>query len=280
MATTTRDDVLARLDEGIAALTSSERWTAWLRVQARFHHYSFSNTLLIELQRPGSTRVAGYRAWQTLGRQVRRGERGIAILAPVVRRGRVADVGEATSDQDDVPSAVRRVATFVVAWVWDVSQTDGASLPDVCTRLLGEDRHGTFERLLGVAGSRGYREEDADLPGATNGECLPPQRLILLRRELSPAQRVKTLAHEIAHSILHQDGYAGTPRPLAELEAESVAYVVCQAADIDSGEYSFGYLATWAGGGDEARAALRASGQRIQRAAAAILDASAAENAA
>jgi DNA primase len=119
MATTTRDDVLTRLDEGIAALTSSERWTAWLRVQARFHRYSFSNTLLIELQHPGSTRVCGYRAWQALGRQVRKGERGIAILAPVVRRGRLADAGEATGAQDDAPTAVRRVATFIVAWVWD-----------------------------------------------------------------------------------------------------------------------------------------------------------------
>ena len=91
---------------------------------------------------------------------------------------------------------------------------------------------------------------------------------------------VKTLAHELGHSDLHQDGYIGTPRPLAELEAESVAFVVCQAVGIDSGEYSFGYVATWSGGGDEARAALRASAQRIQRAAAAILDAGVAEAAA
>jgi hypothetical protein len=280
MATTTRDDVLARLDEGIAALTSSERWTAWLRVQARFHRYSFSNTLLIELQRPGSTRVAGYRAWQAVGRQVCKGQRGIAILAPVVRRGRLADAGEATGAQDDAPAAVRRVATFIVAWVWDISQTEGAPLPEVCSRLGGEDPHGTFEQLLTVASGRGYRVEDADLAGGTNGECLPGERLIRLQRGLAPAQRVKTLAHELAHSDLHREGYRETPRPLAELEAESVAFIVCQAAGIDSGEYSLGYLATWCGGGDEARSALRASAQRIQRAAAAILDAGVAKAAA
>jgi antirestriction protein ArdC len=279
MATTYRDDVIARLDEGIAALVSSERWTAWLRVQSRFHRYSFGNALLIELARPGSTRVAGFRAWQRLGRTVRRGERGIPILAPVVRRGRLADAGEAPDD-DQAPSEVRRVAAWVVAHVFDISQTDGQDLPEICSRLRGEDPHGTFEQLLAVTGGRGYRVEDADLAGGTNGECLPGERLIRLQRGLAPAQRVKTLAHELAHSDLHHDGYIGTPRPLAELEAESVAFIVCQAVGIDSGEYSFGYLATWSGGGDEARAALRASAQRIQRAAAAILDAGVAEAAA
>jgi antirestriction protein ArdC len=279
MATTTRDDVIARLDEGIAALTSSERWTAWLRVQARFHRYSFGNVLLIELARPGATRVAGFRAWQRLGRTVRRGERGIPILAPVVRRGRLADAGEAPGD-DHAPSEVRRVAAWVVAHVFDISQTDGQDLPEICSRLRGEDPHGTFEQLLAVAGGHGYRVEDADLAGGANGECLPGERLIRLQRGLAPAQRVKTLAHELAHSDLHQEGYVGTPRPLAELEAESVAFIVCQAAGIDSGEYSFGYLATWSGGGDEARTALRTSAQRIQRAAAAILDAGVAEAAA
>ena len=271
MPTTIRDEVLARLDEGIAALTGSERWTAWLRVQARFHHYSFGNALLIELARPGATRVAGFRAWQRLGRTVRRGERGIPILAPVVRRGRLADAGEAPSD-DQVPTEVRRVAAWVVAHVFDISQTDGEELPEICSRLRGDDPHGTYNQLLAVAGDRGYRVEDADLVSGANGECLPGERLIRIQRGMAPAQRVKTLGHELAHTVLHREGYVGTPRPLAELEAESVAYVVCQAAGIDSADYSFGYLASWSGGGDEARAALRASAQRIQRAAALVID--------
>ncbi|MGH7746582.1 MAG: ArdC-like ssDNA-binding domain-containing protein, partial [Candidatus Dormibacteria bacterium] len=256
MPTTTRDDILARLDAGIDELCRSDRWAAWLTVQSRFHRYSFSNSLLIHLQFPGATRVAGYRAWQKLGRQVIKGERGLAILAPVVRRGQAADAGEAAHDGEEAPAAVRRVAAFIVTWVWDVSQTAGEPLPGVCTRLGGEDPHGSFHCLLGVAGLRGYRVEEADLPAGTNGDCSPDQRLIRLQRGLAPAMRFKTMAHELGHSVLHPDGYLGTPRALAELEAESVAFVVCQAIGIDSAEYSLGYVASWAGGGDEARAAL------------------------
>jgi len=269
-----RDEVLARLDEGIAGLTESSRWSEWLRVQARFHRYSFSNTLLIQLQRPGSTRVAGYRTWQKLGRQVMRGEPGIAILAPVVRRVRAKSGADLGDDGDQVPAAIRRVATFVVAWVWDVSQTQGdAPLPEVCSRLTGEDTTGAYERLLGVAAGLGYAVAEADLPGETNGECSPAERRIRVRRGLAARHRVKVLAHELGHALLHEEGYAGTPRPLAELEAESVAFIVCDSMRVDSGDYSFAYVATWAGGGDEARAALRASAQRIQRAAAQIIDA-------
>lgn len=262
----TRDEVLARLEEDIATLASSERWTEWLRAQARFHRYSFGNVLLIELQRPGCTRVAGYRTWQKLGRQVRRGERGLAILAPILRRARRGDAEEAGDATTDEVSPAARVATFTVAWVWDVEQTEGEPLPEVCTRLAGEDPGGVFERLVAVAAARGYRVEDADLPGETNGECSPRLRLIRARRGLSPAQRANTLADELVHAILHADGYAATPRPVAELEAESVAFVVRSRLGIDSDGYSFGYVAAWSGGGDQARGALRASAQRIQRA--------------
>jgi hypothetical protein len=224
--------------------------------------------LLLELQRPGCTRVVGYRTWQKLGRQVRRGERGLAILAPIVRRRR-ADHNE----DEENGAVIRSVATFTTAWVWDVEQTEGEPLPEVCTRLGGDDADSAFDRLGGVAGSLGYRVEDADLPGETNGECSPPERVISIRRGLAPAQRAKTLAHEIAHALLHEEGYAATPRPVAELEAESVAFVVMSRLGIDSGEYSLGYVAIWAGGGDAARAALRGSAQRIQRGAAAIIGA-------
>jgi antirestriction protein ArdC len=267
-----RDEVLAQLDAGIAELTSSDRWAEHLRTQARFHRYSFGNCLLIHLQRPDASRVAGYRAWQALGRNVRAGERGIAILAPVVRRA-ATPAGEGGVDEDHVPEAIRRVATFVVAFVFDVAQTEGRPLVEVCSRLTGEDSDNAFPRLVAVAAGRGYAVEDAELPGETNGECCPRERRIRIRTGLAPAQRVKTLGHELAHALLHEEGYAVTPRPVAELEAESVAYVLCQALGIDATNYSLGYVATWAGGGDEARAALRASAQRIQRAAAELIDA-------
>jgi len=255
------DQVLEALSAGIAQLTSSERWTEWLAVQSRFYHYSFRNTLLIELQCPHATRVAGYRAWQALGRQVRKGEKSIAILAPVTRK--VAD-----ADHEQVDDKTRVLVGFRPASVFDISQTDGEPLPEPCTRLQGDDPQNSYELLLGVAASIGYSVEDADLDGTTNGDCTYALRRIRVAADRSPAQRVKTLAHELAHALLHE-GHSN--RPLAELEAESVAYVVCRNLGIPSDEYTFGYVATWAGGGDEAIAALKASAGRIQQTADKIL---------
>ena len=117
------EDVLDQLREGIATLTSSEKWTRWLQAQSRFHHYSFGNTLLILLQRPDATRVAGYRAWLQLRRQVRKGEKGIAILAPIANRIRVED----ENGEEKVLAGSPRA--FRTAHVFDVAQTDGDDLP-------------------------------------------------------------------------------------------------------------------------------------------------------
>jgi IrrE N-terminal-like domain len=134
---------------------------------------------------------------------------------------------------------------------------------------VGEDQAGTYARLCGVAKSLGYSVEDAILPGETNGDCTPNIRRIRVEQANSPSQRVKTLAHELAHAILHEDSEES--RELKELEAESVAYVVCANLGLDTGGYSFGYVAVWAGGGSEALAAIKSSGARIQRAGDVIL---------
>ena len=152
--------------------------------------------------------------------------------------------------------------------VFDIAQTDGEELPSVCSRLDGDDTDGHYDQLCTVARSIGFSVEDHEFGGSTNGDCCHSEHRIRVETRNTPAQRVKTLAHEIAHALLHQKYDS---RALAELEAESVAYVVCQALGIDSGDYSFGYVATWAGGGDEAQAAIKASGDRIQRAAEQIL---------
>ena len=272
MATTTRDDVLARLDKAIAELASSARWIAWLRLQARLPRYSAGNCLLIQASRPTATHVMGYRAWQRVGRQVRGQERGIPILAPLVRRERRAEAAEHSDGTADAAEPVRRVSGWRITFVWDVEQTDGDDLPEVCTRLGGDDPEGAGAWLVAVAGEAGYRVEDAELSSGANGQCIPAEGLIRLQRGLAPAMRAKVLGHELAHSRLHHDGCAATPRPVAELEAESVAFILMATFGIDSGDYSIGYVATWAGGGDEARAALRCSAQRIQRTAAGLID--------
>jgi antirestriction protein ArdC len=258
-----RDRLLEELTAGVAELTTSDRWQRFLDVQSRFHHYSFLNTLAIELQRPGATEVAGFRTWRGLGRRVRKGEKGIAILAPVVRRTRVED------DNGETHVLVGAPTAFRVVHVFDIAQTDGEELPTIVERLEGEDTGGAYVRLVEVARSLGYTVEEDYLPGERNGQCSFAERRITVEVSNAEAQQVKTLAHEIAHAMLHE-GF--TDRALAELEAESVAFVVCRALGIESASYSFGYVAHWAGGGTEAVAAIKAAGARIQNTADAIIE--------
>jgi antirestriction protein ArdC len=259
MAAVSTTDLMKRLAEGIAALTTTEQWERWLRAQRTFHRYSFSNALLIIRQLPEATRVAGFHGWRQLGRFVRKGEPGIAILAPVVHRPRPEDDG----DEEQSPVAYR------TAYVFDVSQTDGESLPEIAHRLSGYDPAGASVHLEKVAAQLGYGVTVTQLPAGRNGDCAHELRLIRVSDRLAPAHQVKTLAHELAHAILHGDFQ---DRALAELEAESVAYIVCQELVLDSGAYSFGYLASWGRGGDQAIRAITASGQRITAAARQILD--------
>lgn len=267
MANTDKTNILERLAEGIIQLTSSERWQDWLTMQSRFHSYSFNNTLLILGQKPDASRVAGFNAWRKLDRFVRKGEKGIWILAPMVYKSDSAE-----ESNGDEPTKIIR--GFKPVAVFDVSQTDGAELPEVCLRLEGEDESDLYKRLSTVATSIGFTVEDADDLGGANGVCMHDEHRILVLSSNSPLQQVKTLAHELGHAILHGPG-DGRPddRGLMELEAESVAFVVCAASEIDSDNYSFGYVATWSGGGEEALADIKASGARIQRAAGQVISA-------
>jgi hypothetical protein len=154
--------------------------------------------------------------------------------------------------------------------VFDVSQTDGAELPSICNRLEGDDPEGLYDELLTVAQSIGFRVEDYEFSGSTNGDCSHASHRIRVKTSNSAAQRVKTLAHEIAHAVLHKEFL---DRAVAELEAESVAYIVCQDHGFDTSGYSFGYVATWAVGSDQAIAGIKSSCERIQKCASAILHA-------
>ncbi|MDQ6876837.1 MAG: ArdC-like ssDNA-binding domain-containing protein [Candidatus Dormibacteraeota bacterium] len=268
-ARTTTADVIEQLRQGVATLTSTDQWAQWLRVQRRFHHYSWANSLLILMQRPDATRVAGYHTWKSVGRQVRKTERGIAILAPVIRRLRAEDEAEDKTDR----VLVGHPAAFRLAWVFDIAQTDGEALPEVVSRLTGDAGGSRFAELVQVAATLGYSVEVSELPGERNGDCTFELKRIRVREGLEPAQSVKTLAHELAHAILHGEADCSSlARSAAELEAESVAFVVCDDLGLDSSAYSFGYIATWAGCGDEADKAISRSAQRINKTARSILE--------
>ncbi len=249
-----RGDLLGKLTEGISRLTDSTEWQRHLDCQSRFHHYSFGNVVLIAAQCPGASRVAGFHTWKKLERTVRKGEKAVWILAPMV----------AARDKSADPGDDRVIRGFKFVPVFDVSQTGGAALPAVCHALTGEEPAESLHRLTEAAGAIGYSVVEADLPDGVHGDCAFGLRRIRLESRNSSAQRLKTLAHEIAHAFLHAEQ---PDRPRAELEAESAAYVICRRMGLDTGAYSFGYVATWAGGGPEAVSAIKTSCANIQQAA-------------
>lgn len=286
-----REALQAKLADGIDQLVTSEEWTRYLDVQKRFHRYSFGNTLLIMAQRPDATRVMPYgtrdkktgkplTGWLALGRHVKgpdpvtaERQHGIQIWCPSTRMVEVKDDAGNVRMRDGKPVKREQLTGWRIGRVFDVSQTDGEPLPEVTHLLSGEDDQGIYDRLVKVAGRLGFTVEDADL-GAVNGRThFGPDR-IEIHPARSPMQRCKTLAHELGHAILHRDVDYGACRGVCELEAESTAYVVCGSVGLDSGGYSFGYVAGWASAGTDpgkVREMITASGQKIQKAAARII---------
>jgi len=245
-----------QLTAAIDALVDGPAWQTMLRIASRCHTYSPNNVLLIASQAPHANHVLGYKAWQDEGRQVRTGERGISILAPIVRRADPAsDPTESAPDPSQPPRLVRG---FRVATVFDISQTDGPDLSSLTpTTLDGAPPLGLFSDLLDAVEAAGYtflyRDDLAPANGVTNHR----DRTVAIRDDLPGAQKVKTLTHELAHVLLHTPETLpeGMTRPVAEVEAESVAYVVTAAHGLDAEDYTVPYVAGWAGGDRELIAA-------------------------
>jgi len=237
------DSILARLTAGVRELTSSDKWVEWLKAQAKFHDYSWRNTLLIWMQMPTATRCAGYRKWQDLKRQVKSGERGIAILAPVMAR-----------KEEGMSDDTRRPVYFRTVYVFDVSQTQGEELPiDPIKSIGGTSMHEAMERLTNGLKGEGYSVDIGEQATSAKGWLLGKSIVVNTKnRDLN--DQFRTLAHEAGHALLgHQDKnqMEASNRGEQEVEAESTAYVVCEALGIDSGDYSFGYVANWGDGKPE-----------------------------
>jgi hypothetical protein len=257
-ATARMRDALALLDRGVSALLESAQFASYLRLLARLHQYSARNVVLIHLQCPTATYVAGYHTWHTLGRQVRRGERGIRIIVPIRRRVNAstttgADVAEAYEPTISEPSATDRdtVTGWRIGYVWDVRQTDGPALPapPMPQPLASATATGAWvrARLTRALMAAGVPVIARELPGA-NGLYRPQPPTIILALTQAGDQATRTLVHEAAHHVALTQALRAhaASRAAAETIAESAAYVVLQHVGLDAGDYTFPYVAQWA----------------------------------
>src|SRR5437764_6391043 len=226
----------------------SEVLTQYLGTMARFHTYSFGNVMLIARQKPHASNVAGIRTWNSLGRFVKRGEKGILILAPMVGRRRQGANEVATEIESDNAADERKpeqqLYGFRAVYVFDVSQTEGKELPSL-TDVEG-DVTGYRERLIEYVESQNitlrYSEKIAPAKGLSSGG-----RITLLTG-MQPAEEVSTLVHEMAHEMLHRsERRTLTTKQVRETEAEAVAFVVCQSIGLETGSASADYIQLWNG---------------------------------
>jgi len=251
--------LIQQLEEG-----HSEGLTAYLTAMGRFHNYSFGNILEIARQKPSATRVAGMYAWNQLGRRVNKGEKGIRILAPMTGVRRKKD-DEAAKDVRTQNQSV--LVGFRSVYVFDVSQTEGAELPELSSRVTG-DVGERRERLLDFIAGQGilleYKESIAPALGMSYGG-----RIVLLPGQ-SPAEDFSTLVHETAHELLHKASRRIlTTKVVRETEAEAIAFVVGKAIGLNTGRAAADYIHLYAGNA----AVLTESLEVIQKTSAVILSA-------
>ncbi len=249
------DRLMAALEQGQSAALKQ-----YLAVMSRFRRYSWGNVLMIYSQFPNATHVGGYHFWLTLGRHVRKGEKGIAILAPMVGRKRRSD------DEELEENGLTRVFGFKACHVWDVSQTEGADLPEFAT--VHGDASDYLPRLIDfVANQKIVLEYDASIAPAKG---MSSGGKITLLPDQTPAETLATLAHEIGHELLHRgERRSQTTHAIRETEAEAVAFVVCSAIGLDTNTSSADYVQLH--GGD--KKTLAESLALIQQTAARILEA-------
>lgn len=254
------DQAKKRVDEGLAALAAeleaghSGALLKWLDTMSRFHSYSLNNTLLIAWQRPKATHVAGFHTWKDMGRTVKKGEKGIMILAPIPKRVKVDNPdqgGEERADEGAAQAARQGhpirggVWGFRVAYVFDVEQTEGKNLPEFA-RVQGDPAE-HLDRLKALVKSEGIALEYAKGLQGAYGVSL--KGTIKLVEGLTPAHEFSVLAHEMAHELLHKDPKrrAETTKTVRETEAEAVAFVVCRAIGLDTGQQHSDYIKLYRG---------------------------------
>ena len=261
-------EITDKLEEGLKELFESEKYKTYLSTMSKFHNYSFNNTLLIAMQRPEATLVAGYKAWQkNFERHVNKGEKAIRILAPAPykikeERDKLDPVtGGMMFDENGMPQKEQvevTIPAFRAVSVFDVSQTDGMPIPELEAQELLSTVEGYKDFVQALMNVATVPIGFEDIPGDSKGYFHTEEKRIAVQENMSESQTLKTMVHEVAHSMLHnkeinRDDLMEAPakdRNTKEVEAESVAYTVCQHFGIDTSDYSFGYIAGWSSGKD------------------------------
>lgn len=254
-------EVTDKLEQGVKEIFDSERFKECLRVMAKFTDYSINNQILIAMQKPYASLVAGYKAWQTkFGRYVKKGEKGIKIIAPSPFKVKkdvttLDEDGKSVTEEKEI-----QIMSYKAITVFDVSQTEGKELSSIqkVSVLTGEVENfdKIFEAIKSVSPVPISIENIGAVEGV-KGYYSPKEKRIVINEGLSQAHTLKTAIHEVTHSKLH-DVNLDLPkeeRPkrdkfTEEVQAESVAFVVCQSLGLDTSDYSFGYIAGWSSGKD------------------------------
>ena len=281
-------EITDRLEQGIAELFDSERYQEYLKVMSKFHNYSFRNTVLIAMQKPDASLVAGFSAWKNnFGRNVMKGQKGIKIIAPSPFKIRqevekidphtqkpiIGKDGKPVTEEKEI-----KIPAYKVVSVFDVSQTEGKELPDIAVdELTGDvDRYKDFFAALEKTSPVPIAFENIE--GGSHGYYHLEDKRIAINEGMSELQTLKTAIHEIAHAKLHDidlnapedEQKPRVDRRTREVEAESVAYTVCQHYGLDTSDYSFGYVAGWSSGRELSE--LKSSLETIRSAAAEIIN--------
>ena len=273
-----------KLEQGLQDLFNSDSYRNYLSTMSKFHNYSFNNTLLIAMQKPDATLVAGYKAWQkNFERHVNKGEKAIRILAPAPykikeERDKIDPVTqELLLDKNGNPQKEEveiTIPAFRAVSVFDLSQTDGKPIPELTAKELLSDVEGYQDMIRAVEAISPVPIELEEIAGDSKGYYDREAKRIAVQENMSESQTLKTMIHEVAHSKLHskeveQDEQMRKDRNTKEVEAESVAYTVCQHFGIDTSDYSFGYIAGWSSGRDTKE--LRSSMDTIRKTASELI---------
>lgn len=251
MSTDKVKEITDKLEEGLLSLKNSDDFKKYLTCMSKFHSYSFNNTLLIMMQCPQATYVAGFNSWKNnFNRMVKKGEKGIKILAPAPIKKKVETEKIDASGKTVTQEEELIIPCFKPVTVFDVSQTEGEPIPELKSEELKDTvvNYKDIRKALSEVAPVPIREEQ--ISDGAKGYFSPSAKEIVINKGMSESQTIKTLVHEIAHSILHDFSKETAKedrkdRNTKEVEAESVAFTVCKHFGIDTDDYSFGYILGW-----------------------------------